>query len=60
MKPSKKTYGLNMVFTISFLSKYGELGGFFPEPLYVFTSSQNLFILVVKKRKENTDSEGKK
>jgi hypothetical protein len=46
------------VFTISFLSKYAETWGIFPKTIYVFTSSQTLFILVVKKRKENTDFGG--
>jgi hypothetical protein len=48
------------VFTISFLSNYGELGGFFPK-LYMFLQVHKPFLFwSPEKRKENTDLEGEK
>jgi hypothetical protein len=41
-----------MVFTISFLSKYGELGGFFPK-LYMFLQAHKPFLFSLSKKKKN-------
>ncbi len=49
-----------MVFTISFLSKYGELWGIFPKTIYVFTKFTNPFYFGHQKEKKTLTWRGKK